>query len=136
MRKQLARYWDRPVSVFPYSTRPGFECLRERIDRDLLCPARAKAADHHGTILRHKLQSLLDQCSEYLSLASKSAERDESEREQLSRSVIGRNNIWTIPARRSGSSRGTPTSGDSPGRRAASGSAFRDDQSEVAVAPA
>lgn len=89
VRKQLARYWDREVSVFPYSTRPRFEHLRARIDQDLLLGARADAADHHATILRHKIDSLLCESSEYLNLALKAAERDESEREQLRRSIIG-----------------------------------------------
>ena len=89
VRRQLARYWDRPVSVFPYSTRPGFEHLRAHIDQELLSGTRAEAAGHHATILRHKIDSLLGECSEYLSLALKAAERDESGRERLRQDLIG-----------------------------------------------
>ena len=89
VRKQLARYWDHPVSVFPFSTRPGFENLRARIDQELLSGARSGASDHHAAILRHKIDSLLEECAEYLSLALKAAERDESEREQLRQSILG-----------------------------------------------
>ena len=89
VRKQLARCWDRPVSVFPFSTRPGFEYLQTRIDQELLSGARAESGDHHAAILRHKIDSLLGECSEYLGLALKAAERDESEREQLRRTIIG-----------------------------------------------
>ena len=43
VRKQLARYWEHPVSVFPYSTRPGFEHLRTNIDRKLLSGVRTES---------------------------------------------------------------------------------------------
>lgn len=89
VRKQLARYWEHPVSIFPYSTRTGFEHLRAEIDQKLLSGARAESGGHRAAILGHKIDSLLDECSEYLCLAMKAAERDESERERLRQSVMG-----------------------------------------------
>ncbi|MBZ5594605.1 MAG: dynamin family protein [Acidobacteriia bacterium] len=76
VQKQLARYWDKPLAVFPFSTRPGFESLRTEIDEKLLSRARAEAGEHRAAILRHKVDSLLSECSEYLTLASKAAETD------------------------------------------------------------
>jgi GTP-binding protein EngB required for normal cell division len=89
VRRELARYGDREIAVFPYSIRPGFEHLRERLDRELLSGARADAGEHRAAILRHKLDSLADECAAYLNLALKAAERDESERERLLQSILG-----------------------------------------------
>ena len=36
VQKQLARYWNDAVPVFPYSVRPGFEHLRAELDNSLL----------------------------------------------------------------------------------------------------
>jgi GTP-binding protein EngB required for normal cell division len=89
VRRQLASRWDRPVSLFPFSTRPGLEALRARIDAELLLGARAEAAGHRAAILLHKIDSLLGECSEYVGLALKAAERGESERDQLRSSILG-----------------------------------------------
>jgi hypothetical protein len=89
VRAQLTRHWDRPVRVFPYSTRPGFEPLRGRISRELLSGGQLETGEHHSAILQHKTGSLLRQCSEYLLLALKAAERDESERAGLRQRIVG-----------------------------------------------
>jgi len=89
VQKQLARYWDRPVPVYPYSTRPGFESLRAEIDEKLLSRARAEAGEQHAAILRHKIDSLLSECSEYLTLALKAAETGDSERDRLRQRIVG-----------------------------------------------
>lgn len=77
---QLARCGDGPVPVFPYSIRPGFEHLREQLDRQLLSQARAHAGDRHAAILRHKTAALLTECRGYLTLALKAAELDAAEK--------------------------------------------------------
>jgi GTP-binding protein EngB required for normal cell division len=89
VHRQLARYWDRPVPVYPYSTRPGFEALRTRLREELLSRVRADAGEHHRTILRHKLDSLAGECAAYLALAWKAAERDDAERQRLQASILG-----------------------------------------------
>ena len=83
VQKQLARYWNRSVPVFPYSTRAGFESLRSQLDQDLLSHIQAEPAEQRNIILRHKLDSLLGECAGYLNLALKSAEIADSEREEL-----------------------------------------------------
>jgi GTP-binding protein EngB required for normal cell division len=90
VQKQLARYWNRSVPVFPYSTHAGFEELRSQLDRDLLSHVQAEPAEQRDIILRHKLDSLLGECAGYLNLALKSAEIADSEREALRLKILGR----------------------------------------------
>jgi GTP-binding protein EngB required for normal cell division len=90
VQKQLARYWNRSVPVFPYSTRAGFESLRSQLDQDLLSHIQAEPAEQRNIILRHKLDSLLGECAGYLNLALKSAEIADSEREELRLKILGR----------------------------------------------
>jgi GTP-binding protein EngB required for normal cell division len=89
VRAQLGRYWNGSVPVFPYSIRPGFECLREQLDRQLLSRARAGAGEQHAAILRHKAESLAAECRGYLNLALKAAESADTEREQLRARIVG-----------------------------------------------
>jgi hypothetical protein len=90
VQKQLTRYWNGPVPVFPYSTRAGFEELRSQLDRDLLSHIQAEPAEQRNIILRHKLDSLVSECAGYLNLALKSAEIADSEREELRLKILGR----------------------------------------------
>jgi GTP-binding protein EngB required for normal cell division len=89
VRAQLADHTESPIPLFPYSTRPGFEHLRARIQEELLLGARADAGAHHAAILRHKIDSLASECCDYLGLALKAAERGEAERDVLRRSIVG-----------------------------------------------
>lgn len=86
---QLGQYWNGSVAVFPYSVRPGFECLRERLDEQLLSRARAGAGEEHAAILLHKAESLAAECRTYLNVALKAAEAADSEREQLRERIVG-----------------------------------------------
>jgi GTP-binding protein EngB required for normal cell division len=89
VQKQLARYWDRSIPLFRYSIRPGFEHLRAALDAKLLSRAHANAHEHHAGILRHKIDSLLSECAEYLTLALKTAEIDDSERKRIRDTIVG-----------------------------------------------
>ena len=89
VQKQLARYWNGAVPVFPYSVRPGFEHLRAELDDSLLSQVRADAGEHRSAILLHKLDSLLTECAEYLNVALKAAEVADSEREELRLRILG-----------------------------------------------
>jgi GTP-binding protein EngB required for normal cell division len=89
VRKQLARYWNDAVPVYPYSVRPGFENLRADLDDRLLAQVRDEAGEQHSAILRHKLDSLLSECADYLNVALKAAEVADSEREELRRKILG-----------------------------------------------
>jgi GTP-binding protein EngB required for normal cell division len=89
VQKQLMHHWGRPVPLFPFSVRPGFEHLRTDLDSRLMPETRAKAAAHHTGILHHKIDSLRAECAEYLTLALKAAEVSDSDRKQLRHRIIG-----------------------------------------------
>jgi GTP-binding protein EngB required for normal cell division len=89
VQKQLARYWNGAVPVFPYSVRPGFENLRAELDASLLSHVRTDAGEHRAAILRHKLDSLVSECAGYLNVALKAAELADCEREELRRKILG-----------------------------------------------
>lgn len=73
----------REIPIYPYSTRPGFEHLRDRF-RDYLVD---RVVGHHEErleeILGHKLSTLVRECREYLALAEAATEVDEHARAGL-----------------------------------------------------
>jgi len=89
VRSQLARCWDGSVPVFPFSIRPGFEGLHRALDETLLSEVRLGAGRQREVILRHKLDSLLDECSAYLTVALQAAEISDSERAELRQKILG-----------------------------------------------
>jgi len=89
VQRQLGRYWDGLVPVFPYSVRPGFEHFRAALDRGLLFQVRAEADGQRLRILRHKTDALLRECADYLQVALKAAQTADSEREALRRKILG-----------------------------------------------
>lgn len=89
VQRQLARYWTSSIPVFPYSVRPGFERFREELDRSLLSQVHARAGEERAAILRHKVESLLTECQDYLNVALKAAETADNEREQLRSKILG-----------------------------------------------
>jgi GTP-binding protein EngB required for normal cell division len=89
VERQLARYWKGEVPVYPYSVRPGFEHLRAELDRRLFAQVHAEADAQRAAVLRHKLESLLGECADYLNVALKAAEVADSEREALGRKILG-----------------------------------------------
>lgn len=90
VRSQLARYWKEAVPVFPYSISPGFEHLRTAIDDSLLSHACSEPSAQREAILRHKVDSLLTECADYLNIALKAAKVADAEREDLRARAIGR----------------------------------------------
>jgi hypothetical protein len=89
VQQQLRRYWDGSVSVFPYSVRSGFEHLRAALDTSLLAQVGADAGAQRAAILRHKVDSLLGECADYVTVALKATETADSEREELRRKILG-----------------------------------------------
>ncbi|MBN1461225.1 MAG: dynamin family protein, partial [Armatimonadetes bacterium] len=79
IRKRLGR----DIPIYPYSTKPGFEHLRERL-RDYLVD---RVVSHHEErleeILAHKLGTLVRECRDYLALAEAAAEVGENARADL-----------------------------------------------------
>jgi GTP-binding protein EngB required for normal cell division len=89
VRSQLGRCWDRSVPLFPFSIRPGFEELHRTLDESLLSEVRQGAGRQRALILRHKLDSLLDECAGYLNVALQAAETSDSERAELRQKILG-----------------------------------------------
>lgn len=89
VRKQLSRYWGQAIPVYPYSIRPGFEHLREQFENALRQEAVARSGQQRAAILNRKLDTLLAECSGYLSVALKSAEAADSDRRQVRQKILG-----------------------------------------------
>jgi len=89
VRKQLTRHWNSSVPIYPYSIRPGYEALRERFEEALVSRAVEHSDEHRRAILARKVETLLQECAEYLSVALKSAEADDSARDALKRRILG-----------------------------------------------
>jgi len=89
VEKQLARYWKGSVPVYQFSVKPGFEELRRELYERLFSRLSSEAGEQHAAILRHKLDSLISECVEYLHVALKSAEVTDTERAQLRHRILG-----------------------------------------------
>jgi hypothetical protein len=89
VEKQLARYWSKPVPVFPYSIRTGFENYRLELDAKLLSRACTEASQHHAAILSHKIDCLLAECAGYLTFALRAEETGDTERKLLRERILG-----------------------------------------------
>jgi len=90
VQRQLARHLNRSITVFPYSVRPGFDGYRSQLETNLLSYVHEEADKHREAILRHKLESLLQECSDYLNVALRSSEAMEAERDELWLNVLGK----------------------------------------------
>ena len=90
---QLSKNLPGTPRVFPYSTRPGFERFREELEAELILQTLGNFAEERRTIVARKVETLLRESAGYLTLSLKSAERVQSEREELKQQVIGENEI-------------------------------------------
>ena len=89
VRSQLAKNFEGTPRVFPYSTKPGFARFRQALEAALFQETLERFAEERESILNRKMDTLLRECGDYLSLSLKSAEMLESERQALARQVIG-----------------------------------------------
>jgi GTP-binding protein EngB required for normal cell division len=90
---QLARSFPGTQKIFPYSTKPGFERFRQALEAELVSGTLERFAEERASILARKLETLLRECTDYLTLSLKSAELVQSERQELKRQVIGEKEI-------------------------------------------
>jgi GTP-binding protein EngB required for normal cell division len=86
---QLKNAFETPPPVWAYSIRPGFEDLKARFEQNLLQRTLASLGEHRHAIGARKIETLLEECSDYLRLALRSAELLDAERESLKGQVIG-----------------------------------------------
>jgi GTP-binding protein EngB required for normal cell division len=89
VRVQLARNFPGTPPVFPYSTKPGFERLRQALEAELVAGTLERFAEDRESILARKMDTLVRECGDYLTLSLKSAEMAQSERQALKQHIIG-----------------------------------------------
>ena len=89
VESRLREEFAGPVPVFPVSIRPGFEELRERLEREHVQAALAAFHARRAASLERKVETLLRECRDYLQLALKSAETADAQREELREGVLG-----------------------------------------------
>jgi GTP-binding protein EngB required for normal cell division len=89
MQEQLHRVFDVAPQIFPYSVRPGYEHHKAQLEEKLLRGTLAGFQQQRRAIIERKLETLLSECTDYLTLALKAAEAKESERSALQRQVLG-----------------------------------------------
>ncbi|HEY6944110.1 MAG TPA: dynamin family protein [Candidatus Acidoferrum sp.] len=86
---QLRARFPGGLEIFPYSVKPGYEELQERVKKEHLAKSLGQFEKGHAAAISRKLQTLLSSAAGYLELARKSAERKEQEREQVREEVLG-----------------------------------------------
>jgi len=84
---QLARNVAESPRIFPYSTRPGFERFRAALEQELVDETLRRLKDERHAIVARKLDGLLRECTDYLTLSLKSAEAVDSERSAIRRHI-------------------------------------------------
>ena len=89
VRAQIARNLPGTPRVFPYSIKPGFERFREALEAELAVGTLQHFASERESILSRKMDTLLQECGAYLARSLKSAELKQSERQALTRQVVG-----------------------------------------------
>lgn len=80
VRTQLARNFNRRISVFPYSTRAGYQELRREIEHSFIAKIAEDVACQRQAIASQKAAMLVRECEEYIRLTLKSADILDSER--------------------------------------------------------
>jgi GTP-binding protein EngB required for normal cell division len=89
VNEQLRKSLRNPPPVVPYSIRLGFEDLKASLDRDVFQPVLTRFGDERGAIIGRKIDTLLRECSEYITLSLKSAQLAETERNTLKEQLVG-----------------------------------------------
>ena len=93
INEQLRKSFDKAPTVIPYSIRPGYEDLEDGLERNVFKPVLARFGQERGAIIRRKVDTLLRECSDYITLSLKSAELVDTEREELKEQLIGQQDV-------------------------------------------
>ena len=91
VRSQLSKHLPGTPQVFPYSTRRAYERFRQDLEGALIANTLGNLAGEREAIVARKVETLLRECCEYLTLSLRSAERVQSERLALKHQVVGEN---------------------------------------------
>jgi len=84
-----SRELPRDAASLSYSTKPGFEHLREALEAELAGGTLERFAEERESILMRKIDTLLGELSDFLALSLKSAEVLQSERQALNEQLLG-----------------------------------------------
>jgi GTP-binding protein EngB required for normal cell division len=87
IREQLTHSFDDFPDIFLYSTRPGYEHFKRAVEEKVFRRTLDEFRQQRSAIVGRKLETLLRECEEYLTLALKAAETHESERMDLTNQI-------------------------------------------------
>jgi GTP-binding protein EngB required for normal cell division len=101
---QVEKTGGEALRVFPFSTRPGYEALRGKIQAHLLRRVAERREERAREILDYKLRSLIAACREYLGMALSAAGAAAGARGELARQLAEereslaavQNEIWVL----------------------------------------
>jgi GTP-binding protein EngB required for normal cell division len=93
VRIQLAKSFPQPPEVLAYSVRPGFEDLRARLEQNPIGRTLAEFGAQRRAIAARKIDTLLKECAEFVTLSLKAAESLDSERGALKQQVVGEKQV-------------------------------------------
>ena len=88
VRTQLENTFGQSPEILPYSVQPGFERLREQLEKRLIQRTLGEFDSTRRAIVARKVDTLLMECSDFLTLNLKSAELLDFERENLKLKII------------------------------------------------
>ena len=91
--EQLAKAFERAPQVAPYSIRPGHEDCKAALERSVFQRVLARFGEERSAIIARKIDTLLRECSDYITLSLKSAELLDSERETLKEQLVGHSRV-------------------------------------------
>jgi len=91
--EQLRKAFDKAPQVIPYSIRPGYEDLKASLERNVFQPVLARFGQERGAIIRRKIDTLLRECADYVTLSLKSAELADTQRKALKEQLIGQQQV-------------------------------------------
>lgn len=93
VNEQLRKAFEKAPPIVPYSIRPGYEDLKASLERDVFCPVLARFGEKRGAIIRRKIDTLLCECADYVTLSLKSTELADTERRALKEQLIGQQKV-------------------------------------------
>jgi GTP-binding protein EngB required for normal cell division len=89
IRDQMVRSLGIALPIFPYSIRLGYESLKKQVEQTLIQGTLDAFEQQRGAVLQRKLETLIQELDDFLSLALRSAQTLEAERASLTQQVIG-----------------------------------------------
>ena len=91
--EQLGKAFERAPHVAPYSIRPGHEDLKASLERNVFQRVLSRFGEERRAIIARKIDTLLRECSDYITLSLKSAELLGTQREALKEQLIGQQQV-------------------------------------------